>query len=127
MGQLFDGVNWLAVGLGAVVSFVLGWFWYSPKGFYPAWSVSAKVQHQHGDPMGAAFGSLILGLLLYSTFVGVMMARGQLGPLAFGIFAFIIMACSNNAFKKLGAASRTIDAGSWAASGAVMIGFQLLL
>lgn len=127
MGQMFDGVNWLAVGLGAVLSFVLGWIWYSPKGFYPAWSASAKVTHQHGDPMGAAFGSLTLGLVLYSTFVGVMMARGQLGLLVFGIFTFIIMAYSNNAFKKLGAVSRTIDAGSWAASGAVMIVVQLLL
>ncbi len=127
MGQLFDGVHWVAVGLGAVASFVLGWFWYSPKGFYPAWSASAKVTHKQNDPMGAAFGSLTVGLVLYSTFVGVMMARGQLGPLLFGIFAFIIMAYSNNAFKKLGAVSRTIDAGSWAASGVVMIVVQLLV
>jgi len=70
MGQVFDSVNWLGVALGAVASFVLGWFWYSPKGFYPAWSASAKVTHQQGDPMGAAFGSLTVGLVLYSTFVG---------------------------------------------------------
>jgi hypothetical protein len=125
--QLFEGVNWLAVGLGALASFAFGWFWYSPKGFYPAWSASAKVTHQQGDPMGAAFGSLVVGLLLYATFVGVMMARGQLGPLVLGILAFVIMAYSNNAFKKLGAVSRSIDAGSWAASGALMILAQLLL
>lgn len=124
---MFDSVNWLAVVLGAVASFVLGWFWYSPKGFYPAWSASAKVKHQQGDPMGAAFGSLTVGLVLYSTFVGVMVARGQLGPLILGIFTFIIMGYSNNAFKKLGAVSRTIDAGSWAVSGVVMIVVQLLL
>lgn len=124
---MFDGVNWLGVGLGALLSFGLGWFWYSPKGFYPAWSRSAKVTHQQGDPMGAAFGSLTLGLLLYSVFVGVMMAQGQLGPLVLGIITFIIMGYSNNAFKKLGAVSRTVDAGSWAASGIVMIVVQLLL
>jgi len=127
MGQMFDSVNWLGVALGAVACFLSGWFWYSPKGFYPAWSASAKVTHQQGDLMGAAFGSLTVGLVLYSIFVGVMIARGQLGPLIFGIFAFIIMAYSNNAFKKLGAVSRSIDAGSWAASGAVMIVVQLLL
>jgi hypothetical protein len=124
---MFEGVNWLAVGLGAIASFMLGWFWYSPKGFYPVWSASAKVSHDKGDPMGAAFGSLVLGLLLYATFVGVMMARGLLGPLLLGILAFVIMGYSNNAFKKLGAASRTVDAGSWAASGVLMILAQLLL
>lgn len=125
--MMFEGVNWLAVGLGAIASFALGWFWYSPKGFYTVWSASAKVSHDKGDPMGAAFGSLVLGLLLYATFVGVMMARGLLGPLLLGILAFVIMGYSNNAFKKLGAASRTVDAGSWAASGVLMILAQLLL
>jgi hypothetical protein len=68
-----------------------------------------------------------VGLLLYAAFVGVMMARGQLGPLVLGILAFIVMGYSNNAFKKLGAVSRTVDAGSWALSGAVMIVAQWLV
>lgn len=124
---MFEGVNWLGVGLGAVLSFVAGWFYYSPKGFYPAWSASSGVQHSPGDPMAAAFGSLVVGLCLYAVFVGVMMARGQAAPLIFGIFAFIIMGYSNNAFKKLGAVSRTVDAGSWALSGVLMIGAQWVL
>lgn len=124
---MFAGVNWLGVGLGAVLSFVAGWFWYSPKGFYKPWSVSAGIQHQQGDPMGAAFGSLVVGLVLYAVFVGVMVARGQTGPLLLGILTFIIMGYSNNAFKKLGSVSRTIDAGSWALSGALMIAAQWLV
>lgn len=124
---MFEGVNWLAVGLGFVASFGFGWFYYGPKGFYPAWSASAKVTHQQGDPMGAAFGSLVAGLVLYSVFVGVMVARGMTGPLMLGIIAFVVMGYSNNAFKKLGATSRAIDAGSWAASGALMLLAQGLL
>lgn len=118
---MFEAVNWVAVVVGALGAFVLGWFWYSPKGFYPAWSASAGVKHQQGDPMGAAFGSLVVGLSLYAVFVGVMVARGMTGPLMLGILTFVIMGYSNNAFKKLGAVSRTVDAGSWAASGAVML------
>ena len=38
-----------------------------------------------------------------------------------GILAFILMGYSSNAFKKLGAISRTIDAGSWALSGGLML------
>ncbi|NEY89852.1 DUF1761 family protein [Tabrizicola oligotrophica] len=124
---MFEGVNWLAVGLGFVLSFGFGWFYYGPKGFYPAWSASAGVRHQPGDPMGAAFGSLVVGLVLYSVFVGVMVARGMTGPLILGVIAFIVMGYSNNAFKKLGPASRAIDAGSWAASGVLMLLAQGLL
>jgi hypothetical protein len=77
--------------------------------------------------MGAAFGSLTLGLILYAVFVGVMVARGMTGPLILGIVTFIVMGYSNNAFKKLGATSRAIDAGSWAASGVLMLLAQALL
>jgi hypothetical protein len=124
---MFEGVNWLAVGVGFVASFGFGWFYYGPKGFYPAWSASVGVKHQQGDQMGAAFGSLTLGLILYAVFVGVMVARGMTGPLILGIVTFIVMGYSNNAFKKLGATSRAIDAGSWAASGVLMLLVQALL
>lgn len=124
---MFEGVNWLAVALGALAGFAAGWFWYSPKAFYKIWSESAGIRHEPGDPMAAAFGSLIVGLVLYSTFVGVMAARGLLGELILGIVAFIIMAYSNNAFKKLGGVSRTVDAGSWAVSGILMIAAQAIL
>lgn len=126
MADLFAGVGWLGVLVGAVAAFLIGWFWYSPRGFYPAWSASAGVSHQPGDPMGASFGSLIVGLILYALFVGVMMARGQCAPLVLGIVAFVIMGYSNNAFKKLGGVSRAIDAGSWGVSGLVMILAQWL-
>jgi hypothetical protein len=119
--NMFADVNWLAVGLGFIAAFGFGWFYYGPKGLYAAWSASAGVQHSPGDPMGAAFGSLVLGLMLYSIFVGVMVAKGLVGPVCLGILAFVVMGYSNNAFKKLGAISRAIDAGSWAASGGLML------
>ena len=33
MNELVDGVSWLAVGIGAFASFLLGWLWYSPTLF----------------------------------------------------------------------------------------------
>lgn len=51
---MFEGMNWLGVGLGAILSFVAGWFYHSPKGFYLVWSPSAGVRHKAGDPMPAA-------------------------------------------------------------------------
>ena len=119
--ELFAGVSWMAVVLGAIAAFVAGWFWYSPKGFYPGWSEATGVQHDKGDAMGAAFGSLVVGLILLSLFVSVMMARGLCGPLVLGILAFTVMGYSNNAFKKHKSYGRTVDAGSWLVSSGLMI------
>ena len=116
----FDGVSWLAVALGAIAAFAVGWFWYSPKGFYPGWSEATGIRHDKGDPMGVAFGSLVVGIILLSLFVSVMMARGLCGPLVLGILAFTVMGYSNNAFKKHGAYARNVDAGSWMVSSALM-------
>ena len=102
------------------------WLWYSPKGFYPGWSASSGVTHQPGDRMGAAFGSLVVGLVLLAIFVGLMMARGMTGLLILGTLAFIVMGYSGNAFKKHGAYARTVDAGSWAASVLLMIVAQAI-
>lgn len=61
---MFAGVNWPGVGPGAVVAFVLGWLWYSPKMFYKVWTEAAGISHSPEDKIGAAFGSLVPGLIL---------------------------------------------------------------
>ena len=124
---MFEGVNWMAVALGFALAFGLGWFWYGPKGFYAAWSRSSGVVHSREDNMTVPFGTLVLGLFLYAVFVGVMVARGMVAEMSFGILTFLVLGFSNNSFKKLGPLSRVIDAGSWAASGAIMVVVQWLL
>ena len=121
---MFAGIDWLGVAIGAVASFVVGWWYYSAKGFYKPWSESAGITMERGDPMGASFGSLVVGLVLYSVWVGAMVAQGLTGLCVLGIVVFIVMGYSNNAFKKLGAVSRAIDAVSWALSGVLMLAAQ---
>ena len=118
---MLEGMDWLAVVIGAVASFVAGWWYYSAKGFYKPWSKSAGITMERGDPMWASFGALVVGLILYSTWVGAMVAQGKTGLCVLGITVFIVMGYSNNAFKKLGGVSRAIDAGSWALSGVLML------
>ena len=121
---MLAGIDWLGVAIGAVVSFVVGWWYYSDKGFYTIWSRSAGITMERGDPMGASFGSLVVGLVLYAIWVGAMVAQGLTGLCVLGIVVFIVMGYSNNAFKKLGAVSRNVDAGSWALSGVIMLAAQ---
>jgi hypothetical protein len=44
MGELTEGVNWLAVGAGTVLSFLLGWVWYSPMLFVKKWIEGINVK-----------------------------------------------------------------------------------
>ena len=44
MAELTTGVSWLAVIVGAVVSFLAGWLWYSPKLFGPKWADGVGVE-----------------------------------------------------------------------------------
>ena len=122
---MFAGGEGLGVGLGAVAAFVLGWLWYSPKMFYKSWTEAAGISHLPEYKMGAAFGSLVL--ILYVVFVGVMLAHGMIGPPPLAIGTFIEMAYSNSAFNKLGNVARRVEAGSWAASGVLMVVAQWLV
>ncbi len=38
MSELVDGLSWLAVISGFVLSFLLGWVWYSPGLFGKKWA-----------------------------------------------------------------------------------------
>ncbi|MDA0260793.1 MAG: DUF1761 domain-containing protein [Proteobacteria bacterium] len=63
MAELTTGVSWLAVIVGAVLSFVLGWLWYS-KLFGAKWAegVGVKMDSASGMPMGA-MAAQVIGLL----------------------------------------------------------------
>lgn len=124
---MFEGIDWVAVGVGALASFVVGWWYYSARGFYKPWSESAGITMEMGDPMAASFGSLVVGLILYAVWVGAMVAHGLTGLCVLGIAVFLVMGYSNNAFKKLGSVSRAIDAGSWALSGAILLAAQYVI
>ena len=54
MGELTEGVNWLAVGVGTVLSFLLGWAWYSPLLFVKKWIEGINVKPNPNAKMPAA-------------------------------------------------------------------------
>lgn len=59
----FGDVNWLAVVIAFVVVFVVGWFWYSPQGFFPLWARLGRIDRDamENANMGVAFGGTALG------------------------------------------------------------------
>lgn len=80
------GVNWLAVLVGFVACFAIGFVWFSPRGFFPIWwKAIGKEGQAPGGPMNPAlmFGGTMVGLLLQVTTLAVILnALKQLHPVS---------------------------------------------
>ena len=114
MSELVTGVSWLAVIVGAVVSFLLGWLWYSPKLFGTKWAEGVNVDFESAEKMPvAAMASQIIGLLLMSWFVGVTAVTSALLTVILATVAFTVLAYSAGQFTKKSNYARNVDAAYW--------------
>ncbi|NNG05671.1 MAG: DUF1761 domain-containing protein [Inquilinus sp.] len=122
MGELTNGVSWLAVIVGAVVSFLAGWLWYSPKLFGPKWADGVGVEMGTAGEMPVpAMATQIVGLLLMSWFVGVTAVANALLTVILATVAFTVLAYSGGLFTRKSAYARNVDAGYWIVSLVIMI------
>jgi Protein of unknown function (DUF1761) len=128
MGEITNGVSWLAVVAGAILSFLLGYFWYSPMLFGPKWAEGSGVKLNTADKMPVlAMATQGLGLLLMSWFVGVTANSNALLTVILATVAFTVLQFSGNAFSGKSNYARIVDAGYWIACLVIMIIVQGLL
>ncbi len=122
MNEITANVSWLAVVAGAVVSFLLGYFWYSPKLFGTKWAEGSGVKMNTADnmPMGA-MATQGIGLLLMSWFVGVTAANNALSTVILATVAFTVLGFSGNSFSGKSNYARWVDASYWIACLVIMI------
>lgn len=65
-------VNWTAVIVGAVVSFILGWLWYSPKLFGTKWAAGVGIDINHSSsPMMMPMIAQAVGTFLLAWVIGI--------------------------------------------------------
>ena len=128
MTELTTGVSWLAVIAGAILSFLLGYFWYSPMLFGTKWAEGSRVALNTADkmPVGAMVAQGI-GLLLMSWFVGVTANSNALFTVILATVAFAVLQFSGNAFSGKNTYARMVDAGYWIACLVIMILAQGLI
>ena len=121
MEEITTNVSWLAVIVGAIVSFLVGWAWYGPL-FGKKWAegVGVELGNAQDMPMGA-MGLQMLGLLLMSWFVAVTAASNLLLTVILGTVAFTVMGMSGAMFRRQSNYSRNVDAGYWIVALVVMI------
>ena len=122
MDILLTNINWLAVIIGAVASFALGWLWYSPKMFGTKWATGSGMTLEPGTKMPM----LAMVAQAGSTFVlawavGVAKAL-ELVPLAL-LFTVAIMGLikANALFAKKNFYAVAVETGFIAAMVAVML------
>ena len=122
MGEIVTGVNWIAVIIGAVASFLLGWLWYSPMLFGPKWAEGVGVEMgTAGEMPVGAMVSQVVGLLLLSWFVGVTAAANALFTVILAAIAFAVLGYSGGMFRRNSGFARATDAGYLLVSVVVMI------
>jgi Protein of unknown function (DUF1761) len=128
MNELVTGVSWLAVIVGAILSFLLGYFWYSPMLFGTKWAEGSRVQLNTSDKMPMeAMATQGIGLLLMSWFVGVTATNNALFTVILATVAFTVLQYSGNAFSGKSSYARMVDAGYWIACLVIMILAQGLI
>lgn len=118
----FANVNWLAVVIGAVAAFLLGWLIYSPIGFGKKWAEGSGVELGTADEM-PAFAMIVqmLALLCLSTVVGITATGNALMAAVLAILGAALFVASNGAFCKKSSYALAVDFGYVCAAGVLMI------
>ena len=96
---MFDAINWLAILVATLVSFVSGFIWFGPKTFYPVWW-QAMGKSENEEPgshqnMSIVFGSVIIALFVQALTLFILLDwyQAKVGELTLlgGILAALIV------------------------------------
>jgi hypothetical protein len=128
MGELTEGVNWLAVIVGAIAAYGLGWLWYSPKLFGTKWMEGSGVKMEAGDamPVGAMVVQAI-GTFLLAWVVGITETDNALMTIILIAVTIAVIVWGNGLFAQKSTYAIATEAGYVIAMVVVMVVAQGLL
>jgi hypothetical protein len=128
MAELTEGVNWLAVIIGTIVSFILGWAWYSPLLFVKKWFEGLNLPPNPDAKMpSSAMIVQLIGTFLLSWLVGITAAHNALATIILIVSTIIALIVANGIFVSKGKYAIATEAGFIAAMAVVMIAVQGIL
>lgn len=128
MSEITANVNWLAVIVGAVLAYALGWLWYSPKLFGAKWAegVGAKTDGTGAMPVAPLILQAI-GTFLLSWIVGVTAARNALATAILIAATFMVLLAASAQFTRKSNYAMWTEVSFVAAMVALMIAVQAAL
>jgi len=128
MEELTANVSWAAIIVGAVVAFLVGWFWYSPKLFGTKWAEGSKVELGNATNMPMiAMLTQALGLIGVAWVVAITAATNSLLTIILITISFVLMQWSGNSFTQKNNYAKMVDAGYWIVAVVIMIAVQAIL
>ena len=118
----FTGLNWLAVIVGTVAAFLLGWVWYSPVLFGKKWAEGSGVSLDNASKMPVlAMLSQLFALLALAIVIGLTAAVNALITAILVIICIALFSVSAGSFVNKSQYAIAVDASYKLAAGAVMI------
>ena len=121
MQELTLNVNWLAVVVGFVLAFGLGFLWYSPKMFGKTWSegVGAKADETSGIALAMILQAL--GTFGFAWIVGITAASNHLLTIILITLAFAFLQAGTGKFSQHGGGAILAESGYTIAMAVIMI------
>jgi hypothetical protein len=128
MAEITANVNWLAVIAGTVLSFLLGWLWYSPKLFGAKWAqgVGVELGSASSVPVAAMVTQLVATFLL-AWLVGITATKDALLTVILIVVMLVLFIVSNGLFAKKSTYAIGVEAGFIVAMAVIMIAVQGIL
>lgn len=125
MAELTANVNWIAVIVGFVLAYLLGWLWYSPKLFGTKWAEGKGVDLGTATDMPkTAMITQAVGTFLLAWIVGVTAANNALLTIFLVIITICVLMAAAGMFGKSNRYSITTEVGFVVAMSAIMIVVQ---
>lgn len=125
MNELTSNVNWLAVIIGAIVSFIIGWLWYSPILFGKKWAEGSGVELGTASSMPvAAMVTQLVSTFFLALLVGVTAAQNALATIILIVLTIAGFVMSVGLFVKKSTFAVLVDGGFIVIMGVVMIIIQ---
>ena len=128
MGEITANVNWLAVVIGAVLAFALGWLWYSPALFGTKWAegVGIKLGSADGMPVGAMVAQAV-GTFQLAWVVGVTAASNALLTFILVVLTIVALMLAGGLFARKSMYAIYTETGFVIAMAVVMFVSQMVL
>jgi hypothetical protein len=127
MGEIAN-VNWIAVIAGTVLSFLLGWLWYSPTLFGKKWAEGLGVTLGAAASMPVpAMVTQLAGTFLLAWVIGLMAERGALATTILIVAMLVLFIVANGVFGKKSSYAVAVEAGFIVAMAVLMIVVQAVL
>lgn len=125
MNELTSNVNWLAVIIGTIVSFIIGWLWYSPVLFGRKWAEGSGVELGTASSMPvAAMMMQLVSTFFLALLVGITAAQNALATIILIVLTIAGFVMSVGLFAKKSTFAVLVDGGFIVIMGVVMVIIQ---